>query len=77
MKIKNETDLFLKNMKVMNFIIRKKSNLNISFNRIAFIFFVFLILSIIFQSKAFHLGSNKKKKSKKNLINQKIRSGDY
>ena len=35
----------------------KKSNLNISFNRIAFIFFVFVIVSIIFSTKAIFLGS--------------------
>ena len=34
-----------------------KSGINISFNRIAFIFFVFLIVSIIFSSKAIHLGT--------------------
>ena len=34
-----------------------KSGLNISFNRIAFVFFLFLIISIIFSSKAIYLGS--------------------
>ena len=34
-----------------------KSGLSISFNRIAFIFFVFLIISVIFSSKAIHLGT--------------------
>ena len=39
----------------------KKTNLNISFNRVAFIFFVFVIISIIFSTKAIFLGSLKKK----------------
>jgi len=34
-----------------------KSGIYISFNRIAFIFFIFLIVSIIFSSKAIHLGT--------------------
>ena len=40
------------------FIYKKNaSNLNIHFNRIAFIFFVFLIIAIIFSSKVIYLGS--------------------
>ena len=35
---------------------KNKSNLNITFNRIAFIFFIFLIISVIFSSKAIYLG---------------------
>ena len=38
-----------------------RSNLNISFNRIAFIFFVFLIICIIFSSKAIYFGTIQKK----------------
>ena len=38
---------------------KKKSNLDISFNRIAFIFFVFFIISIIFSIHLTHLGSRK------------------
>ena len=38
------------------------SNLNISFNRIAFIFFIFFIISLLFSIKIFYFGSlfNKK-----------------
>ena len=36
---------------------KNKSNLNITFNRIAFIFFVFLIICIIYSFKVFYLGS--------------------
>ena len=52
----------------------KKNNLNISFNRIAFIFFVFVIISLIFSTKAIFLGSLKNKISNKNLIISEFRS---
>ena len=38
---------------------KSKTNLNIQFNRIAFIFFVFLIISIIFSIQLLHLGASK------------------
>jgi len=41
-----------------NFLFEKsKSNLNISFNRISFIFFVFFIFFIIYSIHLIHLGS--------------------
>ena len=40
---------------------KSKTNLNIEFNRIAFIFFVFFIISIIYSIQLLHLGSLKKK----------------
>ena len=40
---------------------KKKNNLRITFNRIAFIFFVFLATSFIFSVKVFYLGSLKSK----------------
>ena len=44
-----------------------KSNLNISFNRIAFIFFIFLMICSIYSIKVFYLGSlNFKFQEKKN-----------
>jgi len=52
----------------------KKTNLNISFNRVAFIFFVFVIISIIFSTKAVFLGSLKKKITNKSLLESKFRS---
>jgi len=52
----------------------KKTNLNISFNRVAFIFFVFIIVSLIFSTKAIFLGSLKKKITSKNLIESEFRS---
>ena len=39
---------------------KSKTNLNIEFNRIAFIFFVFLVISIIYSIQLLHLGSLKK-----------------
>jgi cell division protein FtsI (penicillin-binding protein 3) len=36
---------------------KNKTNLNIEFNRIAFIFFIFLIISIIYSIQLLHLGS--------------------
>ena len=38
---------------------KNKSNLNITFNRIAFIFFIFFIISLIFSIHLIHLGSRK------------------
>ena len=49
-----------------------KSNLNISFNRIAFIFFIFLMVCLIYSIKVFYLGSlNSKFSGKKIHITKK------
>ncbi len=54
------------------FLYRKsKTNLNIEFNRIAFIFFVFVVISIIFSIQLLHLGSLKKDNEVKTLITKK------
>ena len=51
---------------------KSKTNLNIEFNRIAFIFFVFLVISIIYSIQLLHLGSLKKEvNSTKPLIIKK------
>ena len=39
---------------------KSKTKLNIEFNRIAFIFFIFLVISIIYSIQLLHLGSLKK-----------------
>ena len=44
---------------------KSKSNLNIEFNRVAFIFFVFFIISIIYSIHLLHLGSLKSNIEKK------------
>jgi len=50
---------------------KSKTNLNIEFNRIAFIFFVFLMISIIFSIQLLHLGTLKKDSVIKPLIIKK------
>ena len=51
---------------------KNKSNLNIDFNRVAFIFFVFFAISIIYSVQLLHLGSLiKEKNTTKTLINKK------
>ena len=53
---------------------KPKSNLIISFNRVAFIFFVFFIISIIFSSKAIYLGSFNKIERKLEILKSNFRS---
>ena len=42
---------------------KSKSNLNIEFNRIAFIFFIFFAITIIYTIQLLHLGSLESKKN--------------
>jgi cell division protein FtsI (penicillin-binding protein 3) len=51
---------------------KNKSNLNISFNRISFIFFIFFIFFLIYSIHLIHLGSRKTKIEFNNNINQPI-----
>ncbi len=50
---------------------KSKTNLNIHFNRIAFIFFVFLVISRIFSIQLLHLGSLKLESNIKSIHNIK------
>jgi cell division protein FtsI (penicillin-binding protein 3) len=50
---------------------KNKSNLNIEFNRIAFIFFVFFAISLIYSIQLLHLGSLKSNDKIKNSIPNK------
>jgi cell division protein FtsI (penicillin-binding protein 3) len=50
---------------------KNKSNLNIEFNRIAFIFFIFFAISLIYSIQLLHLGSLKKEKKIENLTSNK------
>ena len=51
---------------------KSKTNLNIEFNRIAFIFFVFSVISIIYSIQLLHLGSLKRETNNiKPLITKK------
>jgi len=74
MKKKNNINLILEEYESEFFYNRTRSNLNISFNRIAFIFFIFLVISIIFSTKAIYLGSLKKDKIANININIEFRS---
>ncbi len=49
---------------------KSKTNLNIEFNRIAFIFFIFLVISIIYSIQLLHLGSLKIENENKLIINK-------
>ena len=53
----NKARLVLENYESDFFYEKNKSNLNITFNRIAFIFFVFLMICTIYSIKVFYLGS--------------------
>ena len=46
---------------------KSKSNLNITFNRISFIFFIFFIISLIYSIHLIHLGSRKIKVENNNI----------
>ena len=50
---------------------KSRTNLNIEFNRIAFIFFVFLVISIIYSVQLLHLGSLKVNNETKPIITKK------
>ncbi len=72
MKKNNQERLVLENYENEFFYKKKKSNLNITFNRIAFIFFVFLMICTIYSIKVFYLGALKSNiKIQKNLIVKK------
>ena len=62
----NENRIVLEEQKNDYIFSKSKSNLNINFNRIAFIFFVFFIISLIFSIHLIHLGSRNIKDTKKN-----------
>ena len=47
---------------------KSKTNLNIEFNRIAFIFFIFFVISIIYSIQLFHLCSLKIENETNSLI---------
>jgi cell division protein FtsI (penicillin-binding protein 3) len=55
---------------------KSKTNLNIEFNRIAFIFFVFLVISIIYSIQLLHFGSLKKQNEAKPVIIKKSHRAD-
>ena len=65
---KNNFTVISENQKSDFFYEKRKSNLNITFNRVSFIFFIFFIISTIFSIHLIHLGSrNDTKIVKSNL----------
>ena len=65
---KNNLNIILEDQKNDFFYEKRKSNLNITFNRVSFIFFIFFIISTIFSIHLIHLGSrNDTKIVKSNL----------
>ena len=76
---KNNFTVISENQKSEFFYEKRKSNLNITFNRVSFIFFIFFIISTIFSIHLIHLGSrNDTKIIKSNLHNstQKLYRAD-
>ena len=57
--IKNNSNITLEDRKNDFLYKRSKSNLNITFNRISFIFFIFFVISIVYSIHLIHLGSRK------------------
>ena len=51
---------------------KTKSNLNISFNRVSFIFFVFFVIFLIYSIHLAHLGSRKPKTDITNYVKQPL-----
>ena len=49
---------------------KSKSNLNITFNRISFVFFIFFIICLIYSIHLIHLGSRKSKTENTDNLNQ-------
>ena len=77
--MKNNISRIILEEKQNDFIFKKsKSNLNISFNRISFIFFIFFLISLIFSIHLIHLGSREtvldNSRSFKNPINKLYRA---
>ena len=67
----NKNNIILEEYKNEFLYEKSKTNLNIEFNRVAFIFFVFLIISAIYSIQLLHLGSLKIDSENKPLITKK------
>ncbi len=74
LKIRDKKDLLIEDYNNQFSYQTKKTNLNISFNRVAFIFFIFVIISLIYSTKTIYLGSLQKVILNKNLPESKFRS---
>ena len=69
MKMRDKNNIILEQYENKFSYKKNKTNLNIQFNRIAFIFFVFLVISIIFSIQLLHLGSLKVESNIKSTLN--------
>ena len=68
----NNSRIILEDQK-SDFLYKKsKSNLNITFNRVAFIFFIFFVISLIYSIHLIHLGSQKTKSQTNNKITEPV-----
>jgi cell division protein FtsI (penicillin-binding protein 3) len=70
MKMNNKKNIILEEYENEFSYKKSKTNLDIQFNRIAFIFFVFLVISVIYSIQLLHLGSLKEENSK-GILNYK------
>ncbi len=70
---KDYSNIILEDQKNEFFYKKSKSNINISFNRISFIFFIFFIISIIYSIHLTHLGSRKDNR----IIKPNLESSNY
>ncbi len=71
---KNKDRLILEDYQTEFSYEKKQSNIEVSFNRIAFIFFLFFIITIIFSFKAIYLGTLKNEDKKKITVKSNFRS---
>ena len=78
MMSKNNFRIILEDQKNDFLYDKNKSNLNITFNRVAFIFFVFFVISCIYSIHLIHLGSRKAtmEKNETNKINKEFYRAD-
>ena len=69
MEKNNRTNLILEDYDSEFSYKKSKSNLNVSFNRVAFIFFIFFIIFLIFSLKAVYFGTIQKKNKISSFLN--------
>ena len=68
----NSSKIVLEDQQNDFFYYKGKSNLNITFNRVAFIFFIFFMVFLIYSIHLIHLGSRKSNLEIKNKINKPL-----
>ena len=68
----NSSKIVLEDQQNDFFYYKGKSNLNITFNRVAFIFFIFFMVFLIYSIHLIHLGSRKSNLEIKNKVNKPL-----